>query len=325
MDVISSRDQEGVFETPILLIFWRRPKAVTQVIESLRRLAPSQLYLAGDGPREGHEGEAGQVQMTREAVEAAIDWPCQVHRRYSDRNQGCKYGPSNAIGWFFENVTEGIILEEDCLPDDSFYSYCRSLLERYRDDTRVWQISGNNFLDDQWFGDGSYFFGGYTTTWGWATWRRCWQAYDPEMMAWSDVRRSGLLTNAFEAQDELEFWTRIWDRLTEQNYPVTWDYQWNYLCFANGGLSAIPNQNLVSNIGFGADGTHCLDETDPFAQLKSNDLGELIHPSLVLRNWQADRQLFTTLYQKPLNKTEKLKLEIFHTLKAIRQKIKMRP
>jgi hypothetical protein len=130
------------------------------------------------------------------------------------------------------------------------------------------------------------------------------------MMAWSDVRRSGLLSNAFENQDELEFWTRIWDRLTEQNYPVTWDYQWNYLCFANGGLSAIPNQNLVSNIGFGADGTHCLNETDPFAQLKSNDLGELIHPSLVLRNWQADRQLFATLYQKPINKTEKLKLEI---------------
>ncbi len=323
MDLITRRENKDVFETPILLIFWRRPNAVTQVIESLRRLAPSQLYLAGDGPREGLEGEAEQVRQTRAAVEAAIDWPCQVHRRYSDSNQGCKYGPSHAISWFFEHVSEGIILEEDCLPHDSFYSYCRSLLERYRDDTRVWQISGNNFLDDQWRGDGSYYFGGYTTTWGWATWRRCWQVYDPEMAEWPAVRSSGVLANAFEGQDELEFWTRIWNRLFEKNYPVAWDYQWNYLCFASGGLSAIPNRNLVSNIGFGADGTHCLDENDPFAHLQSNDLGALIHPRLVLRHWQADRQLFTTLYQKPLSKTEKLKLEIWHTLKGIQQKIKV--
>ena len=308
------------FDTPILIIFWRRGEAVAKVIESLRPLAPSKLFLACDGPRQGEDGENIQVQEARSLVEQLIDWPCLIEKRYSDSNQGCKYGPANAITWFFSHVEEGIILEDDCLPHPSFFPYCQSLLSRYRHDTRVWQISGNNFVEDQAPAGSSYFFSGYTTTWGWATWRRCWHAYDIDMKLWPQIQDSGQLANAFEGQDELEYWTKIWNRLTQENYPTTWDYQWNFICFANGGLSAIPRHNLVSNIGFGEGATHCLDEDDPRASLKSSDLNGLIHPQLVLRDWSQDRVIFENVYRidgRPNpGPAKKMALKIFYTTRG---------
>ena len=308
------------FDTPILIIFWRRADAVAKVIESLRPLAPSRLFLACDGPRQGDGDEHSKVQQARSLVDQLIDWPCSIEKRFSELNQGCKYGPANAIGWFFSHVEAGIILEDDCLPHPSFFPYCQSLLSHYRHDTRVWQISGNNFVEEQTPTESSYFFSGYTTTWGWATWRRCWQAYDMDMKLWPQIRGSGQLANAFRNQDELEYWTRIWDKLTEENYPITWDYQWNFTCFANGGLSAIPRYNLVSNIGFGEGATHCLNEDDPRAELKSRDLSGLTHPLLVLRDWGHDRAIFENVYtnngsSRP-SQAQELALKIFYTARG---------
>lgn len=313
------------FRTPILILFWRRSTAVARLIERLRPLAPTRLFLACDGPRSNNSREAEQVEQTRKLIEEAIDWPCTVEKRYSNINQGCKHGPGNGINWFFSRVEEGIILEDDCLPELSFFSYCQSLLDRYRHDTRVWQISGNNFVEQFTTGPESYAFSGYTTTWGWATWRRCWNAYDIDMKAWPNVKESGLLRHAFEGEDELNYWTRIWDRLYTDHYPVAWDYQWNFLCFTNGGLSAIPKHNLVSNIGFGEGATHCLDTEDPRAELESSELTDLIHPEFVLRNWQLDRAIYESIYQdaakRPAGPLRRMALEAFFTAKGIAHKL----
>jgi hypothetical protein len=275
------------FVTPILLIAWRRPHTLRQVINAIRPVAPTCLFLACDGPSAQRPGEAEKVAATRAVIEHEIDWPCQIERLYCNANQGCRVGVRRAITWFFEQVEEGIILEDDCVPHPDFFPYCADLLAHYRHDTRVWCISGSNFQNGQWRGDGSYYFSRYNHCWGWASWRRCWQHYDANLNKWPALRESGLLDTIFEDPLERSYWYSIWQRLVDTAQPDTWDYQWTCTCLANGGLTALPNRNLVSNVGFGDDATHTTSIGDP--TVADQGLGELIHPQFVLRDAAADR------------------------------------
>jgi hypothetical protein len=280
--------------TPLLLIAWRRPHTLRQVINAIRPVAPTRLYVACDGPNPERPGEAEKVAATRALIEQEIDWPCQIERLYSGVNQGCRLGVSRAITWFFEQVEEGIILEDDCVPHPDFFPYCTTLLERYRHDTRVWCISGNNFQNGQWRGAGSYYFSRYNHCWGWASWRRCWQQYDADLSQWSALRDSGLLETVFEDPLERQYWSAIWQRLVDEGHPDTWDYQWTFTCLANSGLTALPNVNLVSNVGFGEDATHTTGVADP--TVADQGLGGLNHPQFVLRDVLADRYSFDHHY-----------------------------
>jgi len=282
------------FNTPVLLIAWRRPHTTQQVIDAIRIAAPTKLFVACDGPNPERPDEAEKVAATRAVIEKSIDWPCQVERLYSDVNQGCRLGVSRAITWFFEQVEEGIILEDDCVPHPDFFPYCAELLERYRYDTRIWCISGNNFQNGQWRGDGSYYFSRYNHCWGWASWRRCWQHYDVEINQWPQLKASGLLDTVFEDPLERDYWTNIWDRLFQDNQPDSWDYQWSLTCLANGGLTTLPNHNLVSNIGFGVDATHTTSESKSAPISKS--LGTLSHPAFVIRDAKAERYTFDHVF-----------------------------
>ena len=277
-------------KTPLLLITWSRPHTLRQVINAIRPVAPTRLFVACDGPNPEQPGETEKVAATRAVIEHEIDWPCQIERLYSDVNQGCRLGVSRAITWFFEQVEEGIILEDDCVPHPDFFPYCTTLLESYRHDTRVWCISGNNFQNGQWRGDGSYYFSRYNHCWGWASWRRCWQHYDADLSQWPDLRESGLLDTIFEDPLERNYWSRIWQRLDDESKPDTWDYQWTFTCLANGGLTALPNQNLVNNVGFGVDATHTKEgaiNTTITGGINPNQ-----HPSFILRDTTADHHTF---------------------------------
>jgi hypothetical protein len=250
-------------DTPLLLIAWRRPHTLRQVISSIRPLAPTRLFVACDGPNLDRLGEAELVSASRQVIEQEIDWPCRIEKFYSDVNQGCRLGVSRAISWFFEQVDEGIILEDDCVPHVDFFPYCTNLLDRYRHDTRVWCISGPNFQNGQWRGDGSYYFSRYNHCWGWASWSRCWQHYDTNLSHWPALRESGLLLTIFEDPLERKYWSGIWQRLVEESKPDSWAYRWTFTCVANGGLTALPNRNLISNVGFGPDATHTNSEAKP--------------------------------------------------------------
>ena len=273
-------------DTPLLLIAWRRPHTLRQVIDAIRPVAPTRLYVACDGPHPERPGEAEKVAATRKVIEHEIDWPCQIERLYSEVNQGCRMGVSRAISWFFEQVEEGIILEDDCVPHPGFFPYCTTLLERYRNDTRVWCISGNNFQNGQWRGDGSYYFSRYNHCWGWASWRGCWQRYDADLCQWPALRDSGLLDTIFEDPLECNYWCRIWQRLLEEGKPDSWAYRWTFTCMANVGLTALPNRNLVSNVGFGDDATHTTGAAINTAI--SEGVDPTRHPSFLLRDAAAD-------------------------------------
>ncbi len=277
-------------DTPLLILAWRRPHTLRQVINAIRPVAPTRLFVTCDGPNPERPGEAEKVAATRQVIEQEIDWPCQIERLYSDVNQGCRIGVSRAICWFFEQVEEGIILEDDCVPHPDFFPYCATLLERYRHDMRVWCISGNNFQNGQWRGDGSYYFSRYNHCWGWACWRRCWQHYDADLSHWPALRESGLLGTIFEDPLERQYWSAIWQRLMDEGQPDTWDYQWTFICLVNGGLTALPNRNLVSNVGFGEGAAHTTGIAG--STVADQGLGPLTHPQFVLRDGAADRYGF---------------------------------
>lgn len=319
-------------ETPVLLIAFRRPDTTQQVIDAIRQVKPKQLFIACDGPRADKPGEADACRETRKVIEENINWDCEVKKFYSDVNQGCRRGVSNAITWFFEYVEEGIILEDDCVPHADFFSFCGTLLEHYRHDTRVWCISGDNFQDGQWRGDGSYYFSRYPHCWGWATWRRAWQHYDAELSTWSQLKKSKLLACLPLLDQEIQEWSERWNRLSELNKPDTWDYIWVYSCWTNNALAILPNYNLVSNIGFGDYATHTIDSNNHLANLKSHGLEEFYHPSFMICDVEADQysyyQYFAakkdeeyaklSIKSRILNKSKRLKYYLNVIIKAMR-------
>ena len=279
------------FTTPILLLAWRRPHTLRQVINAIRLAAPTRLFVACDGPNPDRPGEVEKVAATRDLIDQEIDWPCHIERLYSDVNQGCRLGVSRAITWFFEQVEEGIILEDDCVPHPDFFPYCLALLERYRHDTRVWCISGNNFRDGSWHGYGDYLFSQIPMCWGWASWRSRWELYDCDLGKWSAAKELNVLASLIPNPAMRMYWSRIWHRLCTEGTPDSWAYRWAFTCVVNRGLTAIPKVNLVSNIGFGEDATHTL-VSSPVRQAEAFSVAAMTHPVFVTSHIFDDNSIF---------------------------------
>jgi hypothetical protein len=272
----------------ILFIVFKRPDTTRHVMQTIRSAQPARLYVAGDGPRD-RPGELALCEETR-AIATMVDWPCEVRTLWRDSNLGCRIGVSSAIDWFFSHEEEGIILEDDCAPSPSFFLYCSELLERYRTDNRVMCISGTNFQDGRSVTPDSYYFSRYMHCWGWASWRRAWRHYDRDMSLWPEFLASGGL-RAWSGGDPL--FERHWRNILQQMFRGeidTWDYQWLFACWAQGGLTCAPAKNLVRNIGFGDGATHTSQADHRLARLVPAELEfPLIHPRMILRNTEADR------------------------------------
>lgn len=275
--------------TPILFIIFNRPDTSTQVFDVIRSIRPARLYIAADGPRDDRPDELRTCQEARRVVEV-IDWPCEVSRLYRDKNLGCKLAVSSAITWFFENVEEGIILEDDVIPDPSFFSYCEELLVRYRGNSRIMHISGNSFQKGIQRGPASYYFSHLGHVWGWATWRRAWALYDLSMKDFPALQRSHLKALLDPAEEIVDYWMFNLEK-TWRGEIDTWDYQWVFSLWINGGLSITPQVNLVKNIGFDNRATHTKAQDHPDALLQKGIIGLLTHPTIVIRDAEAD--LFT--------------------------------
>jgi len=273
--------------TPILFLIFNRPDHTKQIFNLIRSLAPKKLYLASDGPRMNHIGDIEKVSKVRH-IALNIDWDCEVKSMFRDSNLGCKYAVSSAISWFFEHEEHGIILEDDVLPDPSFFYYCQDLLNKYKDDTKVWGICGTNFQNGISRGKASYYFSQYPDIWGWATWRRAWKHYDVEIRNWKNIRNSIFWSELFPIKAERRYWSNIFDKVYSGNVD-TWDYQWNACVFFNRGLFAVPNVNLVTNIGYGVDATHTLQPDPILSNMPSYSLGNLVHTDTVFQNIEADQ------------------------------------
>jgi hypothetical protein len=306
------RVQRSACKSPVVLLVFRRPDVTARVFEAVRAARPPKLLVVADGPRS--EAERELCERTR-AVTEQVDWDCEVHRDYAEKNLGLRRRVTSGLDWAFRTVEEAIILEDDCLPHPSFFRFCDELLARYRDDPRVWMIAGEGFQGDGEGarGDASYYFSRYTMIWGWATWRRAWARYDADLAAWPAFRDSGALLRTFGDPIVARFWTEIFERLRVENRPDSWAYRWICSALANGGLAATPRLNLVSNIGFGADATNTVrDNERRLANLPTFDLGELRHPAEVAWDAAADRVLFDNAYDGPALRRNAIKERTLH-------------
>ncbi len=228
----------------ILLLTFNRLDYLQSVFEKIREIKPKRLYISSDGPRECVEGEAQKVQEVRDYVLNHIDWECEVRTRFLDKNSGgCANGVSGAVTWFFENEQEGIILEDDCLPSTDFFSYCKILLERYRDNKKIYSICGylpTDFANSKY----SYEFASVSHCWGWASWADRWQKFslDLENMQSKDISSLFINSNA------KKYWKYILQKMKNKEID-SWYFPWNFCISANKGLTIFPNNNLISNIG----------------------------------------------------------------------------
>jgi hypothetical protein len=283
---------QNFFETPILFIIFNREDTTQKVFEAIRQQRPKYLFVAADGPRKNKLGEAEQCQKTRDVIK--IDWDCELKTLFHDENLGCKMAVSSAITWFFNQVEQGIILEDDCLPDVSFFPYCEELLDRYKDDTRIGHISGNCFFPESLDKNYSYRFCTMNHIWGWATWRRVWENYDVNFSYWEkykhDKKRRNQIFNGF--LEKVYFSSFISDTLSGKKKINTWDVQYMFMLRLQHQLSIYPTSNLVTNIGLYstlATHTQISRKTNKLAIPLSSVSFPLKHPEYTLPNRRIDK------------------------------------
>jgi hypothetical protein len=287
-----------------------------QSFARIREVRPRRLFIAADGPRSDKIGESERCDAARKIIEQ-IDWACEVKTLFRDANLGCRRAVGDAITWFFRHVEDGIVIEDDCVSSKAFFDFADQLLNYYRDDERVWCISGSNFQNGVTRGDGSYYFSRYNHCWGWASWRRCWVHYDDSLALWKLAEKLDIASDCFENPLEREYWCSVWNGLLAPDCLIdSWAYRWSCSVMLNGGLTALPNANLVTNIGFAEDGSHCFGRSpDPGIQQLAS---KLVHPSFIIRDREADSFTFETIFvNKPLTHLQKLKRRIqnIHKLK----------
>ena len=273
------------FNTPILFLVFNRPEQTKRVLEQIRKIKPAKLYISADGPRNNNSDDIKNCIEVRDIVEQ-IDWECELKTNYLTKNKGCKIAVSSGITWFFNNVEEGIILEDDCLPSISFFNFCNELLERYRFDTRIGSITGYNYLNST-NTDTSYFFSNIGEIWGWATWRRVWTNYDVKINSWEAIESKKAVENIFNNKLLSGFFNYKFT-LTYYNQINTWDYQFYLLKLLNNWLTVVPSKNLIKNIGFDQHATH----TSNVSNFETNNSYEirdgLIHPVIFSPNRKYD-------------------------------------
>ena len=273
--------------TPVALIIFNRPDTTERVFEEIRRARPPKLLVVADGPRADMPGEAERCTAARAIIDG-VDWDCEVLTNYSDVNLGCKLRPTTGLDWVFDTVPEAIIFEDDCLPDPTFFRFCDELLEKYRDDSRVAMISGNNFQYGRRRTPYSYYFSRYTHTWGWASWSRAWRNFDATIGQWPEIRDGGWLEDILGCPGPARYWTDIFERVYMGELVDVWDYQWLLACWAQGALTVLPNVNLISNIGFDERATHTIGKSR-FSDMPTEPVHfPLSHPPFIVRDGLAD-------------------------------------
>jgi len=261
-------------QTPVVIIIYKRPDETQQLMDRLASVKPKKLYVIADAPKQIED----RVLCDRAwQIATHPDWDCAVMSHRSESNLGCRQRVSSGLNWVFEQETSAIILEDDLLPNPSFFRFTEELLNYYAADSDVWHISGNNHQQGQHRSEASYTFSKHTHCWGWATWRRAWKHYEADMASWPAFRDTGGMQSVCPDPLEREYFTK-WLDWVHSGQRDSWAYVWTYSMWKGGGLGINPEENLVINIGFGETATHTRKpgQTGP---LETRELQwPLIHP-----------------------------------------------
>ena len=280
-------------DKPVLVISFNRPNTTEELLIALKKVNVKDLYIFIDGPREENiQNDLKSINKIKKTIEKVVDWDCNLKINSSAVNLGCGLGPIEAITWFFENVDEGIILEDDCIPSASFFDYVSELLDKYRDKEEVFLISGDNgnILPKKYFKDRSYLFSQIPLIWGWASWSDRWSKFDNDLSYWNKgyKKNSSKLSN-FKFFERLALFTifRSAARIKVKNF---WDYQFFSTMIKEKSLCIIPRNNLIQNIGWGESATHTKKENYR-SFVKAEEVNTIIHPQKILSDIKLDNYI----------------------------------
>ncbi|MCQ8103082.1 hypothetical protein NP590_03090 [Methylomonas sp. SURF-2] len=284
------------FNVPVAILNFNRPQMTRRVFEMVKQIKPRKLLLVADGPRPNRPDDVRLCAEVR-SIFNEIDWECEVHKKFSDINLGSFKSNSSGLNWIFDTVEEAIIIEDDCVPSVSFFRYCEELLERYRDNPNVGVITGYNLGFPAVKNNESYFFSAYTLNWAWASWRRVWKQVDMDMSWWEPRAGKRMLQALFPKRKEWTYWFKLYEQIRKGDRRNAWDYQLILSAFKHSQYCIIPSVNMVSNIGFGPEGTNCFDDSSPMHNQRMFELQfPLIHPPLVQRSGQVDYAVFKSRF-----------------------------
>lgn len=283
---------ESVFNTPVLLLLFNRPKHTQMVLNQLRLIRPAVLYIHCDGPRKDKPREEEEVQAVRNCL-SGIDWPCEIKTLFRTENAGLRDGVFGAINWFFTEVEKGIILEDDCVPDISFFQYCAELLDYYEKEEKVMHIGGSNLGEHLTSHcEDSYVFSKFTFVWGWASWRRAWKKMTLSLDGFETFEKEGIIHDLCNDNMAQAYMLDKF-RATKARENNSWAYAWSYSILAANGLTIVPGKNLVQNTGIGTTGATHTVHSDPKAKLKASRLAfPLKHPASLERPEGLDTKIF---------------------------------
>ncbi len=279
-------------QTPIAFCVFNRPDVTGRVFEEIAKQRPRHLLVIGDGPRADHPEDPELIIRTRQILDR-IDWPCDLRTCFAEQNLGCGKRMGTGITWAFEQFEELIILEDDCLPNPSFFGFCENLLSRFRDHPKIKMISGNNFAPTS-KSQQSYYFSKWPLIWGWASWRHAWNNFNNVTPPKNDFELTSILRQVHTNSDELTRWTAIMKDFFAGKID-TWDFHWTYSIWQQQGLTVLPRENLVSNIGFGPNATHTTDQQSPLANIPTHEISKLLHPSFIEADTVADRWTYENI------------------------------
>tara|TARA_B100001093_G_scaffold367805_1_gene352713 strand:- start:14999 stop:15958 length:960 start_codon:yes stop_codon:yes gene_type:complete len=277
-----------MFKVPILIIGFNRPDYIKKQITVLRQIKPRSLYITIDAPRRNNEEDAKKVDEVKSLIDQECDWDVKLFKNYAISNLGCGPGPVSGIDWFFEHVEEGIILEDDCIADLSFFTYCEELLEKYRSDSRVMTISGSCYPLSVKSNEYSYSFSSFIHIWGWATWRRAWKHFDIEIKEFPGTNGQKAIRNTLQSSRAIHEWQKRFLSVFGKGKAHIWDYQWMFASWLKGGITIHPKVNMIDNIGFGEDSTHTKDRSKSHAMTSGSITFPLSHPEEVKVDSEVD-------------------------------------
>ena len=280
------------FTTPVLFIVFNRPFETLKVLNVLKEIKPDKLFISCDGPRESNITDHHNVDKVRDLIFKNISWDCQIEYLFNEENLGCKVAVSNAISWFFTKVECGIILEDDCYPNLSFFSFCENMLLKYKNDENIWHISGNNSVDSFRFSGDDYLFSNFPFIWGWASWANKWKNYNVEL---GNIENDKFIEQVFRKKADINYWKKIFWQVKRGEID-TWDYQWTFICWYNSKLSIVPKFNLITNIGFSNSATHTKNYDPHLANLKQRNFLVKKYPSKIKNDiffdWLIQKRFF---------------------------------
>jgi hypothetical protein len=299
---------------PVVFLTFNRPETTSLVFERIRAAKPNKLFLVSDGPRAIREGEADKVESVRNIIRQ-VDWDCDVKEIFSATNMGCRERVRTGITEALNEVDQVIILEDDCLPDSTWFSFATEMLTYFKAESNILSVRGDNYQRGRRFGKGCYYFSKYPTCWGWAVWRRSWELIDTDLSDWPQQVDSGMLSRSCESEEEIEYWRNIFEDTYKKSVD-SWAYAWVYASFKYSGIHVTPNVNLIRNIGFDADATHTKNGRPRWAPYSLGQIDSINHPGDRIVSATADHREFLWMHlnREPDLARRLLKLEPIRSL-----------